>query len=147
MLSDNEILERAASILKDRQTEATEELRRLHKTYGRAPLTLEHQLGKPKKLSMVEALLVAALDRTRYRVSAECPNNNRWHGDAECKYHARSSVIVMMMPSRLELLWALWQGVSDQTEKDVTLTEDHLRGSILHRHLRELTKELKRGHM
>lgn len=145
MLSDDEILERAAQILKNRQVEEYEDIWRLHKTYGRAPHTLEHQLGQPRKLSMVEALVVAALDRTRYVVTAECPNNNRWHGDAECSYGVRGMVIATMLPSRLELLWELWRSVSDQPVERVALTEAHLRGSILHEQLRELSKRIELG--
>lgn len=145
-LSDDQILARAAQItrarLEARQQQDQVKLKRLYKAYGRKPTRLEHRLGRPKKLSMVEAVLVAALDRTRYLVTAECPNNNRWHGDAECAYHTRDRVIVMMMPSRLELLWELWGSVSDQPKEHVTPTEARLQGSSYHQHLKQLSKEL-----
>lgn len=145
-LSDDQILERAAQIAKERleasRNEAQAETRRLYRQYGRRPLKLEHDLGKPKKLGLVETLLVAALDRTRYKITAECPNGNRWHGDAECASGVRGMVIAMMHASRLELLWELWRSVSNQPVERVTLTEDHLQGSVYHKHLRELGKEL-----
>lgn len=141
-LSDEEILERAANILKSKEQQQLEEVQRLYRKYGRTEQTQNHNLGKPKKLSMVEALLVAALCCTRYVVSAECPNGNRWHGDAECSYGVRSMVIATMQHSRLELLWERWRSVSDQPLERVVLTEDHLQGSIYHEHLNGLRKEL-----
>ena len=144
-LNDDEILERAAHITNARHAarlvEDQAEVKRLYKLYGKA-IKLEHELGKPKKLSMVEALLVAALERTRYVVSAECPNSNRWHGDAACIYGVQDTVIVMMQDSRLELLWEIWRSVSDQPAGHVTLTEAHLQGSVCRQHLRELSREV-----
>ena len=47
-------------------------------------------------------------------------------GDATRKRHIRSSAVVAMAVSRLDLLWALWASVSRQNRDAVTLTEAHL---------------------
>jgi len=47
----------------------------------------------------------------------------------------------MMATSRLELLWALWATASDQDGETVSLTEEHLRGSVVQGDLRMLTPE------
>lgn len=142
-LSDEEILRRAALIVKSAQDAEKAELNRLYRLYGKAEHKYPQELGKPKALGKLEALLVAVLDRTRYKITAECPNNNRWHGDAECAYGVRGMVIATMQHSRLELLWELWRSVSDQPIENVALTEDHLRGSVYRKHLRELSKEVR----
>jgi hypothetical protein len=138
-VSDDDILARAAVILAERQEARLAELRRLYAKYARKRASEPHDLGKPKTLLPAEALLLFVLERNHYRVEAECPNGNRWHGDATCTHHARGSAIAIMAASRLELLWALWATVSDQDGGTVSLTEAHLRGSIVHRDLRTLT--------
>jgi hypothetical protein len=138
-LTDPEILARAAVILAEREKARSAELRRLYYKYARKRAGEPHQLGKPKKLLPDEALLLVALERSRYGVEAGCPNGNRWHGDATCTHHVRGSAIAMMAASRLELLWALWATVSDQDGDTVSLTEAHLRGSIVYHDLKALT--------
>lgn len=61
-LSDDQILERAAIIRQNRWEEEQALVRRLYRSYGKAEHCYSHELGKPRKLSMVEALLVAALE-------------------------------------------------------------------------------------
>lgn len=43
----------------------------------------------------------------------------------------------------LELLWELWRAVSDQPVDKVTLTEEHLRGSVVQNDIRKLSEELR----
>ncbi len=125
-MSDADTLERAATILRGREEARQAEVRRLYQLYARKRACEPHQLGKPRKLSHDEALLLVALERRDYDVEAECPNHNRWHGDATCRRHTRGSAIVVMAASRLDLLWALWASVSRQDQDAVTLIEAHL---------------------
>ena len=139
-MSDDEILARAAAILAEREEARSAELRRLYTKYARKRASQVHHLGKPKKLLSDEALLLVALERNRYEVEAECPNGNRWHGDATCTHQARGSAIATMVASRLELLWALWATVSDQDGDTVSLTEAHLCGSVVQSDLELLSR-------
>lgn len=138
-MSDDEVLARAAAILTERKEAQQAEGRRLYRQYARKRAGEPHQLGKPKKLLPKEALLLVALERNRYNVEAECPNGNRWHGDATCTHHVRGSAIATMAASRLELLWALWTSVSSQDGDTVQLTEEHLRGSVIRRDIKLLS--------
>jgi hypothetical protein len=142
-VNNAEILAQAQHILARREEEQAAELRRLYKKYATQRRSHPHDLGKPKNLTPEEALLLVALERSKFVVSGDCPNNNRWHGDASCQYHARDTAIVMMAASRLELLWGLWRTVSDQNGDTLTLTEEHLQGSIFRRDIQELECELK----
>ena len=125
-MSDADTLERAATILRGHEEARQAEVRRLYRLYARKRACEPHQLGKPRKLSHDEALLLVALEQHGYDVEAECPNHNRWHGDATCKRHTRGSAIVVMAASRLDLLWALWASISHQDQAAATLTEAHL---------------------
>lgn len=125
-MSDADTLARAATILRGREEARKAEVRRLYRLYARKRACEPHQLGKPRKLSHDEALLLVALEQHGYDAYAECPNHNRWHGDATCKRHTRGSAVVVMAASRLDLLWALWASVSHQDRDAVTLTEAHL---------------------
>lgn len=127
-MSDDHILEQAALILTEREEARQAEVRRLYRLYACERAGKPHQFGKPKKLLPDEALLLVALEQHHYTAYAECPNRNRWHGDAACECHTRDSVIVMMAASRLDLLWALWASVSDEEKETVILTEAHLQG-------------------
>ena len=138
-MTDAEILARAAVILAEHEEARSAEAKRLYTKYARKRAGEPHDLGKLKKLLQGEALLLFALERNLYKVEAECPNGNRWHGDATCIHQARGSAIAMMAASRLELLWALWATVSDQDGNTVILTEEHLRGSIVQHDLGMLT--------
>ena len=125
-MSDADILERAATILRGREEARQAEVRRLYRVYAHKRTCKPHHLGEPKKLSHDEALLLVALERRDYDIEAGCPNHNRWHGDATCKRHIRDSAVVVMAASRLDLLWALWASVSYQDRDTVTLTEAQL---------------------
>ena len=125
-MSDADTLERAATILRGREEARKAEVRWLYQLYARKRACEPHQLGKPRKLSHDEVLLLVALEQHGYDAYAECPNHNRWHGDATCKRHTRGSAVVVMAASRLDLLWVLWVSVSHQDQDAVTLTEAHL---------------------
>lgn len=141
-LNDQEVLERAVTILAARQEQRDEEKKRLFRKYARHRGKEPHDLGKPKTLLPEETLLLFALERNKYVVHAY-QGETRWHGEATCRHHARGTVLSMGSSTRLELLWALWASVSDQTGDTVTLEEHHLRGSIVQRDIRQLQKELR----
>lgn len=126
-MNEAEVLARAATILGARQEQREAEATQLYRLYAYKRAGEPHCLGKPKKLSRTEALLLVALERNDFTAYAACPNHNRWHGDATCSRHTRDCAIVVMADSRLNLLWALWASVSGQDGATVTLTEAHLR--------------------
>ncbi len=134
-MNDREVLARAGAVVSARKEAREAEVKRLYAQYARKRAGEPHNLGKPKRLLAEEALLLVALERHRYQIEAECPNHNRWHGDASCLHHRRESVIITMAASRLELLWSLWASVSEQRKETVTLTEQHLHGSVVRRDL------------
>ena len=150
-MTDEEILGAASVILATRQKEAAAvtaaEIQRLYKQYANKRGAAPHDLGKPQKLAPEEALLLFALERNKYVVEAECPNKRetgRWHGSALCKYNVRAGAITMRADSRHDALLSLWATVSDQEGTDrIVLTEEHLQGALVQRHLRELHQELK----
>ena len=146
-MTDDDIVHAARAILLKRDVERQEAIAatraRLYKCYARSRSAQPHCLGKPTKLSQEEALVLTAIERNKFEVEAQQNSDtDRWAGDAECKHHARAGALCMGARSRIELLWGLWGSVSTQGD-DVTLTEDHLQGSIVQRDLRDLTRELR----
>lgn len=155
-MNDDEILSRATAILSTRRAEHQQareaETKRLYDSYGQRRQQEPHDLGSPRKLLPEEALLLVALERTKYIIHTE-KDRSRWHGNARCRFNLRGTALSLQTDSRLELLWELWAAVSDQvsfhrgeglqTNAVVTLTEAHLQGSVVRRDLRRLDRELK----
>ncbi len=125
-MNDADVLARAGAILSARKEAQEAEVKRLYAQYARKRAGEPHQLGKPKTLTPGEAVLLVALEGRGYEVEADCPNKNRWHGDASCLDHRREGVIITMAVSRLELLWGLWAAVTGQDARHVVLNEQHL---------------------
>lgn len=143
-LGDDVILARAHQILARRVRHADEDARaergRLLREYAAWLRPERHTLGK-EKLTDHEALLLMALERSKYVVHAD-RGQTTWNGDATCKFGLRDTVIVMLAGSRAELLAALWSAVSGQGEGGALVTEDHLRGSVVAADLQTLRAEL-----
>jgi hypothetical protein len=148
-LSDEEILRAAGEVLQTRWQEAQalriSETRRLYRQYVAKQPARPHGLGKPVKLSQGEALLLFALERNKYEVEGHCSNGSRWHGSAHCKHHIRESAMCLMAQSRQDMLLGLWASVSEQEScENIVLLEEHLQGSVVQKHIRDLHKELRR---
>ena len=125
-MNDANVLARAGAILSARKEAQEAEVKRLYAQYARKRAGEPYQLGKPK-LTPGEAVVLVALEARGYEVEADCPNKNRWHGDASCVDHLRETVIITMAASRRELLWELWAAVTGQDIRRVVLNEKHLR--------------------
>ena len=113
-VSDDDVLARAAVIVAQRR-----EVRSARVRGGSTPSTPVNERANPttslsRRRCCPPKPSSCSFASDHYRVEAECPNGNRWHGDAICTHHARGSAITLMAASRLELLWALWATVSDQ---------------------------------
>jgi len=148
-MSDDEILAAAQEITAIRHQETiaamATETARLYKLYASKRDQEPHNLGKPKALTREEALLLVALERNRYDVNVESPNGGIWSGSAFCRYGVRSGTFVMRAQSRRDVLLGLWASVSEQDGKGgVLLTEEHLRGSLVQAHIRDLWQEVRR---
>lgn len=150
-MTEDEILGAASEITSRRIQDAinrnSAETTRLFKLYASKRNDNPHNVGKPKKLTEIEALLLVALERNKYEVEAEQPNKTKWSGTAFCRFNARGATLSMRAESRQDLLLGLWACVSDQgggTGAGAKLTEAHLQGSIVQRDIRELNSELRR---
>jgi hypothetical protein len=154
-MTDDQVLVEAARIVSERRGQAqrfqAQEVQRLYKKYAThrtrlnpAPKTEsdppEDKLGKPLRLEPMEALLLVALERNKFIVEAH--EGGRWFGSAHCKYNLRGGAMGSGT-SRLDLLMGLWQIASDQEGGAVTLTEEHLNGSVVQAHLRQLNAEVR----
>ena len=147
---EDALILKAGALVKERQAEAQAkadtEVKRLYLTYAVPRLKREHRLGKPKILSVREALLLVALEINGYDVEGECPNGTSWHGDATCRYGTRGSIIKTLSQNREDLLVSLWVAASGQHggefgNESVTLTEQHLKGSVRRADIRALRSE------
>lgn len=148
-MTEDEILRAASQIIttrqQDREKAKAAEIHRLFKDYVSGRPAAPHNLGKPQKLTEEEAILLFAMERNKYTVEADCPNEKcggRWHGSAWCKYNAREGAVSMLAASRHDLLLSLWASVSGQDgDTDVLLTDRHMQGSLVRQQIRALWKE------
>jgi len=152
-IDDDTILILAAEIALKRRVKAEDQAQaeadQLFRQYARHRHKAPHDLG-PQRLSRWEALLLTTLERNKFTVTAD-KGQTRWNGDVTCTSHLRAGAIVMLSESREDLLWALWAAVSHQTpvpgvsgrQAGITLTEAHLRGSVIQEDLRALNRELR----
>lgn len=154
-LSDDQIVAEAARIMADRRDAAIKanqaETQRLFNCYAKhiqnTPESEEKPrgpfiFGSPKALTQEEALLIAALERNKYRICMH-EGESHWWGDAVCEHGVQDGAICAAN-SRRDLLLSLWAGVSGQTEGDIKLTEEHLNGSVVQAHLRVLNAEVRK---
>ncbi|GAA5501084.1 hypothetical protein Dxin01_00815 [Deinococcus xinjiangensis] len=149
-MTDEELLLRAAALLERHERRVAENIQQLYKRYVYPHAQQPHHLGRPKTLSPLEAVLLFALKRNQFTVSAE-RRSNGWSGQASCRFHLRDHAIVMQVESRSELLWCLWGLVSDQldpalpvdAEFNLTLTEAHMQGSVLQADLKRLSVAIR----